>query len=148
MARAADGRRTVYLDKAERRKLLDATDREAAPFVLALCLLPLRPGALAKLAAADCDKRTATVTIGQDRNGRPRQITVPQSIRDFLAMPVTGKAPADAKLPPGVSAYTLRHSVITDLVRGGLPFLTVAQLSGTSVAMIERHYGHLVRDDP
>ena len=43
--------------------------------------------------------------------------------------------------------YTLRHSVITDLVRGGLPVLTVAQLSGTSVAMIERHYGHLVRDD-
>ena len=52
-----------------------------------------------------------------------------------------------AKLPAGVSAYTLRHSVITDLVRGGLPVLTVAQLSGTSVAMIERHYGHLVRDD-
>jgi hypothetical protein len=25
--------------------------------------------------------------------------------------------------------------------------LTVAQLSGTSVAMIERHYGHLVRND-
>lgn len=25
--------------------------------------------------------------------------------------------------------------------------LTVAQLSGTSVAMIEKHYGHLVRDD-
>ena len=25
--------------------------------------------------------------------------------------------------------------------------VTVAQLSGTSVAMIEQHYGHLVRDD-
>jgi integrase len=46
-----------------------------------------------------------------------------------------------------VSAYTLRHSVITDLIRAWLPILTVAHLSGTSVAMIERHYGHLVRDD-
>lgn len=52
-----------------------------------------------------------------------------------------------AKLPSGLSAYTLRHSVITDLVRDGLPILTVAQLSGTSVAMIEKHYGHLVRND-
>jgi len=40
----------------------------------------------------------------------------------------------------------LRHSVITDLIRARLPALTVAQLSGTSVAMIERHYGHLVRN--
>lgn len=50
-------------------------------------------------------------------------------------------------LPSGVTAYTLRHSVITDLIRAGLPALTVAQLSGTSVSMIERHYGHLVRND-
>ena len=50
-------------------------------------------------------------------------------------------------LPRAASAYTLRHSVITDLIRSRLPILTVAQLSGTSVAMIEKHYGHLVRDD-
>ena len=31
----------------------------------------------------------------------------------------------------------------TDLVHDGLDLLTVAQLSGTSVAMIEKHYGHL-----
>jgi integrase len=171
--KSADRRRTLYLDKAERRRLLDACEPHVAPFVHALCLLPLRPGALAKLTAADFDKRTSTLTIGADKNGRPRQITVPQSISDFLAKQIKGKHPtaplfgrsggvawnkdawkrpikdaaAAAQLPHGVSAYTLRHSVITDLVRGGLPVLTVAQLSGTSVAMIERHYGHLVRDD-
>ena len=48
-----------------------------------------------------------------------------------------------AGLPEGSTAYTLRHSVITDLVVAGLDLLTVAQLSGTSVAMIEKHYGHL-----
>jgi hypothetical protein len=36
--------------------------------------------------------------------------------------------------------------VITDLVTAGLPLLTVAQISGTSAEMIEKHYGHLVRD--
>ena len=41
-----------------------------------------------------------------------------------------------ASLPTGVTLYTLRHSTITDLVHGGLDLLTVAQISGTSVAMI------------
>lgn len=51
-----------------------------------------------------------------------------------------------ANLHPTSSAYTLRHSVITDLARAGLPILTVAQLSDTNVAMIERYYGRLVRN--
>ena len=41
--------------------------------------------------------------------------------------------------------YTLRHSVIMDLIRARLPILTVAKLSGTSVAMIESTTA--VRDD-
>jgi site-specific recombinase XerD len=44
------------------------------------------------------------------------------------------------------SAYALRHSTITDLVTGGLDLMTVAQVSGTSVVMIERHYAHLQSD--
>ena len=55
-------------------------------------------------------------------------------------------AVANAHLPVATTAYTIRHSVITDLVTSGLDLLTVAQLSGTSVAMIERHYGHLRAD--
>lgn len=51
-----------------------------------------------------------------------------------------------AELPDEVTCYTIRHSVITDLIHSGLDTLTVAQLSGTSVLMIERHYGHLTRD--
>ena len=71
------------------------------------------------------------------------------SIRDGLAWnkdnwhkPVK-QAAARAGLPAGTSAYTLRHCAITDLVHGGFDLLTVAQLRGTSVAMIEKHYGHL-----
>jgi integrase len=56
------------------------------------------------------------------------------------------EAAKTAKLPSGVTAYTLRHSVITDLICCGLPLLTVAQLAGTSAAMIEAHYGHLKAD--
>lgn len=171
--RGADRRRGLYIDLAERRRLLSGADVAAAPFIRAMCLLPLRPGGIAALCAGDFDKRTRALTIGKDKNGLPRQIAVPPLIATFLADQVEGKLPrasmftrADgrawnkdawkhpikdaaelAKLPTGLSAYTLRHSVITDLVREGLPILTVAQLSGTSVAMIEKHYGHLVRND-
>jgi integrase len=171
--KGADKRRDLYLDRAERVRLLKSTDTGASPFVRALCLLPLRPGALAALKTSDFDKRTRTLTIGKDKNGKPRQVTVPEIIAEFLAAQTTNKLPAAplfsrsdgrawnkdawkhpikaavtaARLPKGVAAYTLRHSVITDLIREGLPVLTVAQLSGTSVAMIERHYGHLVRND-
>jgi site-specific recombinase XerD len=51
-----------------------------------------------------------------------------------------------AELPIGATAYTLRHSTISDLVHDGLDLLTVAQISGTSVRMIEQHYGHLRGD--
>jgi integrase len=171
--RGADKRRALYIDLAERKQLLQSADDVAAPFIRAMCLLPLRPGAVAALCVSDFDKRTRSLTIGKDKNGLPRQIAVPAPIANFLAAQVDGKLPGAnmftraagkawnkdawkqpvkdaafaAKLPSGLSAYTLRHSVITDLVRDGLPILTVAQLSGTSVAMIEKHYGHLVRDD-
>jgi integrase len=66
--------------------------------------------------------------------------------KDAWKLPIKAAVKA-AGLPDGSVAYTLRHSVITDLIRDRLPVLTVAQLSGTSVAMVEQHYGHLVRDD-
>ena len=62
--------------------------------------------------------------------------------KDAWKWPVKAAAAA-ADLPPDTTAYTMRQSVISDLVHDGLDLLTVAQISGTSVAMIERHYGHL-----
>lgn len=168
----ANGRRTLYLDRNQRRSLLAKTDEEAAPFVRALCLLPLRPGALAALLVGDFDKRTSELTIGKDKTGRPRRIQLPRGAAELFADQSANKLPSAplfmrangkawdknswklpitiavnaAKLPSGATAYTLRHSTITDLVSAGLPLLTIAQISGTSAEMIERHYGHLASD--
>jgi len=170
--RNADGQRTLYLDRAQRRRLLEKTSTEAAPFVRALCLLPLRPGALAALTAGDFDKRTTELTIGKDKTGKPRRIQLPTEAAKLLTEQATNKRPTAplfrrdngkawdksswklpikaaviaASLPSEASAYTLRHSTITDLVSAGLPLLTIAQISGTSAEMIERHYGHLSSD--
>lgn len=165
----ADRQRTLYLDRSQRRQLLDKVPAEAAAFVRALCSLPLRPGAVAGLNAGDFDKRTRELTIGKDKAGRPRRIVLPVDAAELFASLAKDKLPAaplftrangkrwdketwkgpiataaaTSELPEGTTAYTLRHSTITDLVNAGLPLLTVAQISGTSAEMIERHYGHL-----
>ncbi|MFA7604455.1 MAG: tyrosine-type recombinase/integrase [Novosphingobium sp.] len=170
--KGADRQRDVYLDRAQRRALLDAAPADLASFLRALSLLPLRPGALAVLTVADFDVRLSVLRIGTDKAGKDRRITLPETTAVFLAQQAKGKTPAApllsrsngaawdkdswkdpvrdsvkaAGLAPNVTAYALRHSTITDLVAQGLPTLTVAQLSGTSVAMIEKHYGHLQQD--
>jgi integrase len=164
-------RRTLYLNRDQRRALLEAVPSEAQPFVRALCLLPIRPGAVAALTAGSFDKRTAELTIGKDKAGNGRRILVPAQAAQLFATAIKDKLPTAplfmrsngkawdketwkgpiavaakaAGLPAGVTAYTLRHSIITDLVSAGLPLLTVAQISGTSAEMIEQHYGHLNR---
>lgn len=168
----ADGRRDVYLDRAQRRALIDKAPADLAVFLRCLSLVPLRPGAVAALTAGNFDKRLSTLLIGKDKAGADRRIKLPTTTAALFAGLSKDKLPAApllaradgaawnkdswkwplkaaaglAELPATATAYTLRHSVITDLVTGGLDLLTIAQLSGTSVAMIERHYGHLRAD--
>ena len=163
--------RELYLDRGQRLSLLDAAEPDIRIFLLGMSLLPLRPGALAKLTVGKFDSRLSTLIVGKDKRGNNRQILLPPVTVAALKTAVADKprtapiftradgkawnkdswydpikdAAAAAKLPSAVTAYTLRHSVITDLVVSGLDLLTVAQLAGTSVVMIERHYGHLIK---
>lgn len=165
-------RRNDYLDRKQRRALLTKSLGALAVFLRGLCLVPIRPGALAALQVNDFDPKLRTLIIGKDKQGQDRRISLPESTAAFFVEQRKGKLPtapllADdrgghwnkdswkkpmkeavraAKLPITVTAYTLRHSVITDLIHAGLDALTVAQLSGTSIAMIEKHYGHLTAE--
>lgn len=167
--RNADRQRTLRLDRDQRRALLAGLQADARPFVTGLCILPLRPGALASLIVADYDRRTRELTIGKDKNGKPRRIVLPLTTSALFAEQCKDKLPAAplfsqangsrwdkhtwkgpikeavrvTGLPRETTAYTLRHSVVSELVEAGLPLLSVAQLSGTSVEMVERHYAHL-----
>jgi integrase len=168
----ADTRRDVYLDQSQRRKLIDHAPSDLQDFLKGLCLIPLRPGAIAALTVAQYDKRLKTLTIGKDKAGQDRKISLPDQTADFFANLCKNKLPGaplitrsngkawtkdawtcpikmavqTAQLPGNVTSYAIRHSVITDLIHSGLDTLTVAQLSGTSVLMIEKHYGHLTRE--
>jgi integrase len=165
----AERRRGLYLDRAQRAALINSAAPDLSLLLRGLCLVPLRPGALAALTVAGFDKRLGTLSIGKDKAGGERRIKLPPETAAFFAQCSRDKLPAAslfsraggqawdkdawkkpvkaaalvAGLPANVTAYTLRHSVITDLIGAGLDVLTVARLSGTSISMIERHYGHL-----
>jgi integrase len=164
----AGTRRDTYLDRGQRAALIDKSDASLSQLLRCMSLLPLRPGALASLPVEKVNNQLGVLTVGKDKAGRDRKIKLPPSTAAVLKSLTKDKLPAAplltqadgqawhkdawkkpikaaaaaAGLPDSVTAYTLRHSVITDLVTSGLDLLTVAQLSGTSVAMIEKHYGH------
>lgn len=57
------------------------------------------------------------------------------------------EAVAKAGLPKATCAYSIRHSVITDLLKAQVNAFDVAALAGTSVLMLQKHYYHLLKDD-
>lgn len=166
------GRRNLYLDREQRRSLVEQLSGDARQFVVGLCSLPFRPGALADLSVGNFDVRRKELLVQFDKAKPGRKLLLPQDAvmllqsagggrpdnaplferangkawgKDSWKKPIKAAARA-AGLPAGTTAYTLRHSTITDLVQSGLNLLAVAQLSGTSVSMIEKHYGHLQRE--
>lgn len=171
-AKNAGGRRDFYLDITQRRKLIEHAEPGLALLLRGMSLVPLRPGAVAALTVQSFDTKLGVLTIGKDKAGKDRRIKLPAATAALFAERTEDRkaseplftrsdgkpwdkdawkgpikdAAAAAELPPSTTAYSIRHSVITDLVTGGLDLLTVAQLSGTSVAMIEKHYGHLRAD--
>lgn len=170
--KGATNRRDCYLDLEQRRKLIAAAPTDLAALITALSLIPLRPGAVAALTSSNYDKRLNTLTIRKDKAHAGRKFALPPSTAKFFAAQVKDKLPdapllarsdgkawnkdswkypfkaaaAAAGMPSGAVMYSLRHSAITDLVNNRLDLMTVAALSGTSVAMIEKHYSHLLKE--
>lgn len=166
------GRRELYLSRVERRRLVTQATTDLQLFIQAMCLLPLRPGALAALRVRDFDRSRALLIIREDKAGRGRIVPLPNHVFRLIKSLCSSKLPKahiftrsdgtpwnkdnwkkplrqtaqQADLPGNIVMYTLRHSVITDLVQAGVPLLTIAQLAGTSVRMVEQHYGHLRQD--
>lgn len=168
----ADQSRDLYLDRAQRQSFIAKAPSDISAFVRGMCQVPLRPGAVAALNAGGWDRRIKVLKLGKDKSGKDRRIKLPEIAAEHFDAATKDKLPtapmfarADGKrwdkeswkgpikdtakaagLPLGTTAYTFRHSVITDLVVEGLDLLTVAQIAGTSVRMIEKHYGHLRGD--
>lgn len=163
-------RRTGFLDLNERTALLKACPEDLRALVKALLLTGARPGELASAVVADFDKAQGTLTL-TGKTGH-RVCTLSTAARTFfaeMAKDKTPKAPLlaradgkawdkdwwkkliivavkEANLPKSTVLYTLRHTAITEMINGGMDSFLVAKLTGTSTAMIDKHYGSLRHD--
>jgi hypothetical protein len=160
-------RRQLYLNADARRKLIEHASDEARPLLIAMNLQPVRPGDIPSARVQDLDIHNRSLKLA----GKGNERTIPlgrEAFEHFKAC-AKGKLPTAwlvarpdgsqwkkeawrdevkaaakaAKLPAATVANTLRHSVITDLVKHGLDVFHVAAVSGTSIKMVEEHYGHL-----
>lgn len=166
----ASARRTLFLDLKQRRRLLDAATGGLRDLIEAAALTGARAGELVGATRAQFDARLKTIQF--KGKTRPRTIPLSSAALALFKRLAKGKLPAAplltrddgkpwrhsdwdelvreaakaAKLPKGTCLYTLRHSFITQAINDGMTTLDVARLCGTSVGMIEKHYGHLVAD--
>jgi integrase len=107
-------------------------------------VVPLDPPLLARLKAVHAARRPAPgdlVMPSADGGG------VVTDFRDqwspLVRLANAALAPGD-RIPAERSIHCLRHSRITHWLQAGVPPQAVAQLVGTSLAMLQRHYAHLM----
>jgi integrase len=164
-------RRTGFLDMEQRKALIDACPDDLKLLVKGMLLTAARPGELATLKVVDFNKSQGTLDL-EGKTGR-RTATLSTVAYQFFMEQSKGKLPSapmlsreigdhwnkdawkksfqdavkKARLPRDTVMYTLRHVAISELIMGGMDSFIVARLAGTSVAMIEKHYGHLRHKD-
>lgn len=164
----ATRRRSLFLDLKQRRKLLGAAHGALRDLLEAAALTGARAGELVSATREQFDSRLGTFMLKGKTGARTIPLS-PAALALFKRL-AKGKLPKaqlltrddgkpwghsdwdelvreasqKAKLPAGTCLYTLRHSFITQAITDGMTTLDVARLCGTSVGMIEKHYGHLV----
>jgi integrase len=168
--KGASSRRELFLDVAQRRRLLAKSEGGIRRLMEAVMHTGCRAGELTSARRLAFDARTKSLTVSGKTGSRtiplaPAAVTLfSQFARDktpnaYLLTRDDGKpwahsdwdelvkeAAARAELPPNTCLYTLRHSFITQALLDGVSTLEVSKIVGTSLAMIEKHYGHLVDD--
>jgi len=166
--KVTNNRRQLYLDREQRRALLAECSGAARDFFEAVALTGARAGEITSATRGQFDARTATMTFIGKTGSRTVPISAPAAA--LFKRLAQSKLPAallftrdDGKpwahsdwdkilreaanragLPAGTCLYTLRHSFITAAITEGMATLDVARLVGTSITMIDKHYGHLV----
>lgn len=165
-------RRDLFLDLAQRRALLDQCAGSLRDLIEAAALTGARAGELVKARRKQFDERTQSITFigktgtrtiplapaavvlfarrSKDKLPAAFLLTRDDGVRwshsdwDELVRDAAKRAGLPCEPKTGVCMYTLRHSWITEALTQGMTTLDVARLVGTSVMMIEKHYGHLV----
>src|SRR5215469_15743225 len=168
--KGASRRRDLFLDVTQRRALLANSQGGVHQLMKAVIYTGCRAGELTSARRSAFDARTKSLTVSGKTGTRTIPLT-PAAVEIFAVISKDklpnaslltrhdGKpwahsdwdedvkaAAVLASLPTETCLYTLRHSFITQALLDGVSTLEVSKIVGTSLAMIEKHYGHLVHD--
>ena len=168
--KGAARRRDLFLDVEQRRALLALSQGAIHQLMKAVMYTGCRAGELTTARRSAFDARTKSLTVTGKTGTRAiplapvaveffTQITKDRLPNAWLLTRDDGKpwahsdwdelvkeVAARAQLPRATCLYTLRHSFITQALLDGVSTLEVSKIVGTSLVMIEKHYGHLVHD--
>lgn len=161
-------RRDASLTMLDRKKLITAASPDLKAFLNAMLMTACRPGELAGCTVGDLDPEGLLTVSG--KTGRrtiplsPKALALLKSAagdRDLDEPLLTRSGVAwtrfewrdafqqarrAAGLPDTVVMYGLRHVAISEMLVSGMDPMTVSKIAGTSIEMISRHYGHLIRE--
>jgi integrase len=165
-----DVARIRYLDVAEAKRLINASDPDFRQLVQAALQTGARYGELIGLAVADFNNDSGTIAIRQSKAGKPRHVVLTDEGVAFFKQLCAGRAGnepifrkasgaawskshqkrpmvaacAVATIKPPIGFHGLRHTWASLAVMAGVPLLVVAKnLGHTDTRMVEKHYGHM-----
>ncbi len=161
--------RTRVLTIAERRQIISASERYAAPFVAAL-LTGMRAGEICALRWTDIDTESGEVTIRDSKNRRPRVIPLDdEGTAHFRAQRRNGQSPfvfswgdgkpftvaqlsrafrraAIASEIKNARLHDMRHTFASDRIARGMDLYTLSRIMGHSTLQMTAKYAHLQTD--
>ena len=121
-------------------KVLKLAHRKGRPPKLRVRYVVLGQDGVAFFRQQACDKLPTTFLFTEDGEQPWRRHVWAREVRAAVAA-VNEKAHGKSRIPSGVGAYSFRHARISELFQiYGVDPLTVAQQTGTSIAMIEKAY--------
>jgi len=167
----ADGARKDFLEPSQIKKLIEVSEGHFQTLLKAGAVTGARYGELARLKVRDLDKQHDLLNIPIDKT-KARHFPLTKQTKAFFVEQAKGKLPEaplltkngidpwghsdqtkpiriaveKADLPRTVVFYTLRHSFIAELIDKNMNVFNIAKITGTSIEMIEKHYGKLFKD--
>jgi integrase len=169
--KGVDRSRVCFLSVAESKRLINAASDEFRPMVTAALQTGCRYSELCGLKVKDLDIDNQTIFISRSKTKQTRHVNLTdEGVRLFenLAAGRHANDPLirrDDGLPfntsqqvrrmrdaceiariENVTFHGLRHTFASTLIKAGVPLKYVAESLGhTSISMVERHYGHLLK---
>jgi len=163
--------RSVFLTSEEIQRLLNVTEGNFHYLVKSALYTGARYGEIINTTVSDFNPIEGTLHLGGKTGIRDcylndkaikhfKTLSVNKSPSDKLHIKDDGndwgqgsqrlpmqKAVLEAKLPKDTVFYTLRHTHISIALLAGVNIQVVAENCGTSIIMIEKHYGKFMKTD-